>query len=32
LLLLPAVSNLSSFFPPNSLFWSFFALILVLVV
>lgn len=23
------VSNLSSFFPPNSLFWSFFALILV---
>lgn len=33
LLLLPTpVSNLSSFFPPNSLFWSFFALILVLVV
>lgn len=29
LLLLLAVSNLSSFFPPNSLFWSFFALILV---
>lgn len=27
--LLLAVSNLSSFLPPNNLFWSFFALILV---